>query len=47
MQDVFRAMARVVNTDLTVLISGGSGTGKELVARALHDLGSRLSIRCC
>ena len=41
MQDVFKAMARVVNTDLTVLISGDSGTGKELVARALHDLGSR------
>ena len=41
MQDVFKAMARVVNTDLTVLISGDSGTGKELVARALHDLSSR------
>ena len=41
MQDVFKAMARVVNTHLTVLISGDSGTGKELVARALHDLGSR------
>ena len=41
MQDVFKAMARVVNTDLTVLISGDIGTGKELVARALHDLGSR------
>ena len=41
MQDVFKAMARVVNTDLTVLISGDSGTGKELVARALHDLGKR------
>ena len=41
MQDVFKSMARVVNTDLTVLISGDSGTGKELVARALHDLGSR------
>ena len=41
MQDLFKAMARVVNTDLTVLISGDSGTGKELVARALHDLGSR------
>ena len=41
MQDVFKAMARVVNTDLTVLISGDSGTGKELVARALHDLGGR------
>jgi len=41
MQDVFKAMARVVNSDLTVLISGDSGTGKELVARALHDLGNR------
>ena len=41
MQDVFKAMARVVNTNLTVLISGDSGTGKELVARALHDLGNR------
>ena len=41
MQDVFKAMARVVNTDLTVLISGDSGTGKELVARALHDLSNR------
>ena len=41
MQDIFKAMARVVGTDLTVLITGESGTGKELVARAVHDLGSR------
>jgi two-component system nitrogen regulation response regulator GlnG len=41
MQDIFRAMARVVSTDLTVLITGESGTGKELAARALHDLGPR------
>ena len=41
MQDIFKAMARVVGTDLTVLITGESGTGKELVARAIHDLGSR------
>ena len=40
-QDIFKAMARVVSTDLTVLVTGESGTGKELVARALHDLGSR------
>ena len=41
MQEIFKAMARVVSTDLTVLVTGESGTGKELVARSLHDLGSR------
>ncbi len=41
MQDVYRIMARLTQTDLTVLISGESGTGKELVARALHDYGRR------
>ncbi len=41
MQDIFKAMARVVGTDLTILVTGESGTGKELVARALHDLGRR------
>jgi len=37
MQDIFRVLARLMQTDLTVMISGESGTGKELVARALHD----------
>jgi two-component system nitrogen regulation response regulator GlnG len=37
MQDVYRVMARVAGTDLTVLIEGESGTGKERVARALHE----------
>ncbi|MGB1215550.1 MAG: nitrogen regulation protein NR(I) [Pikeienuella sp.] len=41
MQEVYRIMARLMNTDLTVMISGESGTGKELVARALHDFGRR------
>jgi two-component system nitrogen regulation response regulator GlnG len=41
MQDVYRVLARLMNTDLTVLITGESGTGKELVARALHDFGRR------
>ncbi len=41
MQEVYRAIARLVNTDLTVLIAGESGTGKELVARALHEFGRR------
>jgi two-component system nitrogen regulation response regulator GlnG len=37
MQDVYRVMARVAGTDLTVLNEGESGTGKERVARAIHD----------
>jgi two-component system nitrogen regulation response regulator GlnG len=41
MQDVYRVLARLMNTDLTVMIMGESGTGKELVARALHDFGRR------
>lgn len=41
MQDIYRTLARLMNTDLTVMISGESGTGKELVARALHDYGKR------
>jgi len=41
MQEVYRIMARLTQTDLTVLITGESGTGKELVARALHDYGRR------
>lgn len=41
MQALYRAMARLMSSDLTVLITGESGTGKELVARALHGMGSR------
>ncbi|NCY23543.1 MAG: nitrogen regulation protein NR(I) [Alphaproteobacteria bacterium] len=41
MQEIYRALARLVNNDLTVTIIGESGTGKELVARALHQLGKR------
>lgn len=41
MQDIYRTIARLLNTDLTVMITGESGTGKELVARALHDFGRR------
>jgi two-component system, NtrC family, nitrogen regulation response regulator GlnG len=41
MQEIYRILARLMQTDLTVLISGESGTGKELVARALHDYGKR------
>ena len=41
MQDVYRLMARIVNTDLATMITGESGTGKDLLAHALHDLGHR------
>lgn len=43
MQDIYRVLARLMQTDLTVMIVGESGTGKELVARALHDYGKRRS----
>ncbi len=36
MQDVFRAIGRLRQSQVTVLITGESGSGKELVARALH-----------
>ena len=36
MQRVFEQVARVCETDVTVLVQGESGTGKELVARAVH-----------
>ena len=41
MQEIYRVIARLVGTDLTVMINGESGTGKELVAQAIHDYGKR------
>lgn len=41
MQEIYRVLARLTQTDLTVMITGESGTGKELVARVLHDFGKR------
>ena len=41
MQEIYRILARLTQTDLTVMITGESGTGKELVARVLHDFGKR------
>lgn len=41
MQKVFRMVRQAAPTDATVLIQGPSGTGKELVARAIHNLSQR------
>ena len=41
MQEIYRVLARMMQTDLTVMVTGESGTGKELVARALHEFGRR------
>jgi two-component system nitrogen regulation response regulator GlnG len=41
MQSLYRIIARVMNTDLPVLIWGESGTGKSLIARAIHDFSDR------
>ncbi|WP_323042065.1 response regulator [Gemmobacter sp.] len=41
MQALYRLVARVMNTDLPVLVTGESGTGKSLIARAIHDFSDR------
>ena len=41
MREVFRLIGRVAASELTVLITGETGSGKELVARALHDESAR------
>ncbi|MCO4848543.1 MAG: response regulator [Yoonia sp.] len=44
MQGLYRLVARVMNTALPVLITGESGTGKSLIARAIHDFSDRRSL---
>lgn len=41
MGDIFAVLPEIAASDVSVLIQGASGTGKELVARALHDLSGR------
>jgi two-component system nitrogen regulation response regulator GlnG len=44
MQALYRLVARVMNSDLAVLVTGESGTGKSLIARAIHDFSDRRSL---
>jgi two-component system nitrogen regulation response regulator GlnG len=44
MQAIYRLVARVMNADLPILITGESGTGKSLIARAIHDLSDRRTL---
>ena len=44
MQGVYRLVARLMNTDLPVLVSGESGTGKSLIAKVLHSFSDRRNL---
>ena len=46
MQALYRLVARVMNTDLPVLVTGESGTGKSLIAKAIHDFSDRRNQSC-
>jgi len=51
MRDVFQIIQNAAETEVTVLVRGESGSGKELVAKAIHDLSARhnapfLAINC-
>jgi transcriptional regulator with GAF, ATPase, and Fis domain len=51
MQEVFKKVNKIASTDISVLITGETGTGKELIARELHNRSSRakgpfVSINC-
>ena len=39
MQNVYRILSKVINTDFNIFIEGRAGTGKNLIARVLHDFG--------
>ncbi len=41
MQEILKTVSQIANTNFTVLIEGETGTGKELIAKAIHSLSSR------
>ena len=41
MQEIYKIISRIVNTDFSVLLTGDSGTGKRLIAKSIHDLSSK------
>ena len=41
MRDLFDLLERISHSDVTVMIAGETGTGKELVARAVHKMSAR------
>ncbi len=41
MQEIYKIISRIVNTNFSILISGDSGTGKKLIAKSIHDLSSK------
>lgn len=45
MQALYQLIARVMNAELPVLITGESGTGKSLIARTIHDLSDRRTLQ--
>ena len=44
MQSLYRVVARVMNADLPILITGESGTGKSLIASTIHELSDRRTL---
>lgn len=51
MNEIFKTIGKIADSDITVLIQGERGTGKELVARAIHNSGKRanqhfISVNC-
>ena len=44
MQEIYRVIARILQSDIPVLITGESGTGKSLIARTIHDHSDRAAL---